>query len=83
MWEEHPSYQKSQAMMVGVIVLAIFLLYASFAIVNHDWDLLRKTLLFAGALVGVVGFLSGLAWLAVKIFTHGRRSDTKERKNDA
>ena len=69
--------------MVGVIVLALFLLYAGFAIVNHDWDLLWKTLLFAGALVGVLGFFSGVAWLIVKIFTRGRRGDTQEHKNDA
>ena len=82
MWEEHPEYQKSQALMVGVLVLMLFGLYVGFAIVNRDWDLLRKTLLLAGALVGVLGLLSGLAWLVVKIFTRGRTRGSQEKKND-
>jgi hypothetical protein len=61
MWEEHPEYQKFQARMVGIIVLTLFVLYAGFAIVNRDWDLLKNTLLLAGALVAVLGMLSGMA----------------------
>jgi hypothetical protein len=82
MWEEHPEYQKFQARMVGIIVLTLFVLYAGFAIVNRDWDLLKNTLLLAGALVAVLGMLSGMAWLVVKIFTRGRTSGSKEKKND-
>jgi hypothetical protein len=83
MWEEHPEYQKAQAKMIGLIVLAVLLLYLGFAIMHRDWDLLKTTLKVAAALIIALGILSGSAWLLVRFFTRlgSRRPERKEPPN--
>ena len=66
MWEEHPEYQKQQARMIGLGVLALLLLYLGYAIIHRDWDLLKTTLQAAVALVIALGILSGSVWLLVR-----------------
>jgi hypothetical protein len=72
MWEEHPSYQKQQAVMIGLVVFGCIIWCAGSAMANHDWQLLRQVLLFTGALLLTLGLLSGTVWLVVRIFTRGR-----------
>ncbi len=80
MWEEHPSYQKQQAVMIGLLVLGCIIWCAGSAIANHDWQLLRQVLLFTGALPLALGLLSGTVWLLVRIFTRVRRSRAEDKR---
>jgi hypothetical protein len=81
MWEEHPEYQKNQARMIGVLIIVCLALAAGSAVVERDRDSLKVVLLGAGVLMVVLGLLSGLAWLLVKVFTRGRTDDLPEKKN--
>ncbi len=79
MWEEHPSYQKQQAAIIGLIVLALVLLYLGYAAVHRDWDLFTGTLKFAAALLIALGILSGSAWVIVRLLTRRGHSQKGDR----
>jgi hypothetical protein len=81
MWEEHPENQKKQARLTGIIILLLLALFLGYAVVHHDWDLFRQTLLIAGALVTAIGILSGAAWLLVRILSR-RRRDRDQKGHD-
>ena len=64
--------------MMGGTLVRLFIYGAVYCISERDLGLLKQVLLFAGALVVAFGFMSGTAWLLVKIFTRGRRRDSGE-----
>jgi hypothetical protein len=74
MWEEHPDYQKQQARIIGLVVIAMVLLYAWSAIATEDWALLKQVILFTVGLAIAIGLLTGAAWLLVTVFTRRPRS---------
>jgi NAD/NADP transhydrogenase beta subunit len=80
MWEEHPEYQKEQARAIGLIVLALFVLYTGWAVIHRDWDLLKTTLMIGGSLIAALGILSGSAWILVKILTRARSRAAQEKE---
>jgi protein-S-isoprenylcysteine O-methyltransferase Ste14 len=84
MWEEHPKHQKHQALMIGVGLIVILVLYVGLSIVSHDWDSLRQILLFAGAFLIALSLVFCLVWTMMKIFTRKQADDSKiEDSHDA
>jgi uncharacterized membrane protein YbaN (DUF454 family) len=82
MWEEHPEYQKQQALTIGLIILALLVLYAGYAFRKRNWELLGQVLMIAAAMIVAIGLLSGTVWLLVKIFTRRKpepRQDGSEK----
>jgi hypothetical protein len=77
MWEEHPEYQKQQARLIGLLLAGIAVFYAGYAIVEHDWVLLKQVLLFTGAFIIALGLVFGFVWTLMKIFIHKRTGGTK------
>jgi hypothetical protein len=77
MWEEHPEYQKQQARTIGVLLVLLVVGYAGWAVAEHDWDLLRQVLLFAGAFIIALALVFGFVWTLVKIFTRKPADNTK------
>ncbi len=80
MWEEHPEYQKRQARMIGLIVLALLLLYLGYAIIHRDRNVLKTTLQVAAAVIIALGVLSGSAWLVVRFFTRPRSRPPRQKE---
>jgi hypothetical protein len=81
MWEEHPDYQRSQAVAVVLLVLGAILWCAGAALANHDWPLLREVLRFSAALAIALGIIAGAARLLVRVIT--RPSKQKRLKNES
>jgi hypothetical protein len=62
MWEEHPAYQKAQAKMIGLLVLALFTALVIYCVSNRDWELLRSVLYAATSLAVALAVLPLVAW---------------------
>jgi len=77
MWEEHPAYQKGQAVAIGVGLILLLVAAIVHCVSEHDWRLLKQVLLFAGAFVFCVAVLSLTARFLVRIFGQ-RRNDNRE-----
>ena len=74
-----------QAVIIAVGALLLLALCISFAVISHDWNSLRQSLLFVGAFVAVVGLFSGSAWLLVRILAKKHHADDSkiEKHHDA
>ena len=81
MWEEHPDYQKLQAGVIGLLLVGILVFFIVGSIVERDWEMLKQTLLFAGAFLAAIGLLSGTAWLAVKLLTRVCMKSNDEKRH--
>jgi protein-S-isoprenylcysteine O-methyltransferase Ste14 len=81
MWEEHPAYQKRQALAIGVLLLVLLVVCVANAIIARDWDSLKQILLFAAGFVIALGLLVGFAWALVKIFTRKHAGGSKIEDN--
>ncbi len=81
MWEEHPEYQKAQAKMVGLLVLAVFIGAIIYCVSNRDWDLLRLVLYAGAGLAVALSILPLAAWLVVKVVTRRRQKPRKPQSN--
>jgi hypothetical protein len=69
MWEAHPAYQKAQAKMIGLLVLASFIGSVICCLSNRDWELLRSVLYAAVGLIVALAVLPLLAWGIVRAAT--------------
>lgn len=82
MWEERPSYQKQQALAVGLFIFGLLALYGGQAIINRDRPLLGQVLLFAAALIIACGLLTGTAWLPVKMLAGRPKSESRNKQSN-
>ena len=80
MWEEHPEYQKSQARMIGLLILGAFIYYLGSAIIDRDWELFKNTLKAGGCFLTALGILSGSVWILVKLFTRQPSKSSRPKK---
>jgi hypothetical protein len=66
MWEEHATYQKAQARMIGLMVVVLFVGSVIYCVCQRDWSLLRLVLYTGGSLVVALAFLSLVRFVVVK-----------------
>ena len=81
MWEEHPAYQKTQAVAVGLLVLVLFVGAVVRCTSTRDWDSLRLVLYAGAGLAVALAIFPLAAWLIVKAVAHRRGSRPKLRKD--
>ncbi len=77
MWEEHPEYQKAQARMIGLLVLAVFIGSALYGVAKHNWEILRLVLYAGVGLILAVAVLSLGGRLVVKALSRIFGKQTK------
>lgn len=77
MWEEHPAYQKAQAMVIGLLLLVLFIGSVIYCVSNHDWDLLRMVLYAGGSLLVVLALLALFTRVVVKALALFQRNRDK------
>ena len=82
LWEEYPGYQKTQARLIGFLLLLVLIVCVSVLLLNRMWELLGGLLLFLGAVLLAVAILVGGAWLLVPRFTRRLGRDTQEDNQD-
>ena len=82
MWEEHPEYQKTQARMIGIGLVLLFIVGLIYAVLSRDWDLLREVCVFAAALLFSLALLVGVVWLLVRMLRRGRQSRSRFNEGD-
>ena len=77
MWEEHPAYQKAQAMAVGLLVFGLFVGGVVYCTSTRDWDSLRLVLFALAGLAVALAVFPLAAWLIVKAVARRRGSRPK------
>ncbi len=81
MWEEHPEYQKSQAKMIGLLVLMVFIGSLIYFASKRDWDLLWQVLYAGAASVVALAIFPIAAWVVIRLVARRGIRPSKPQPN--